>query len=155
MKRITAICLVTMMILSLALVVYGDEHDGSTQVTWEISDRYVTTIPPTVSFGSTMGIEISGKVSSDEVIVFVSSLNYTNRGVLCLLDGNNSIEYLINSDNTVTSSSFDYYNSFNFPVAELARFKDNKTINLTFNTNDSLSSFPSGIYSDILTFYFR
>lgn len=155
MKRMIAMCLATMMILSLVLVVYGDEHDGSTDVILNISDSYVTTIPPQVSFGSTMEIGVSEKVSSDEVIVFVSSLNYINRNSLCLLNGNKPIEYLINSDNTISSSSFQYYDNFNFPVAELARFRDNGTINLTFSINDSLSSFQSGIYSDRLTFYFR
>ena len=155
MKRMIAICLATMMILSLALVGYGDEHDGSTDVILEISDRYVTTIPAQVSFGNTMEIKVSEKTSSDEVVVFVSSLNYINRNSLCLLNGNKQIEYLINSDNTISSSSFQYYDNFNLPVAELARFRDNGTINLTFSINDSLPSFQSGIYSDRLTFYFR
>ena len=81
MKRMMAMCLATMMILSLALVGYGDEHDGSTDVILEISDRYVTTIPAQVSFGNTMEIKVSEKASSDEVVVFVSSLNYINRVV--------------------------------------------------------------------------
>jgi hypothetical protein len=155
MKRFIAVCLATMMILSLALVVYGDEHDGSTDVILNISDSYVTTIPPQVSFGSTMEIEVSGKASSDEVVVFVSSLNYNDTGILCLLKGNKQIEYLINSDNTITSSSFRYYDFLNFPVAELARFNSNRKITLSFNINDSLTSFESGNYSDRLTFYFR
>lgn len=155
MKRMITMCLMTMLMLSLVLTVYGDEHDGSTQVFLEISDTYVTSIPPTVSFDSTMGIEISDKVSSDEVVVFVSSKNFTDIGSLCLTNGSKRIGYSINSDNTITSSSFYDADNFNYLVAELARFRENKTILLSFSINDYLSSFESGVYSDTLTFHFR
>ena len=158
MKRMIAMCLATMLLLSMALVGHGTDYSpyGSTQVYLEVSDRYETSIPPTISFHDNLEIGISGKVSSDEVVIYVASDNFLKEGILCLKNGSQKIGYSIRSgENTIRTDSFTGDNIFGYMVAELARFRGNTTINISFNLDDYNSSFASGTYTDELTFRFK
>ena len=158
MKRMISMCMATLLLLSMAMVGHGTDYspDGNTQVYLEVSDRYETSIPPTISFHDILKIGITGKVSSDEVIIYVASANYNTEGTLCLKNGSQKIGYSISSgENTIRTDSFIEDTNFGYPVAELARFRGNTTIDISFGIDDYFTSFASGTYTDELTFRFK
>ena len=140
MKRIIAMCIITMLMLSMALVVYGESQ--STQVKYSISDTCYLSIPEVVSMDSANGgyfIMECTKNSEKRVSVSVSSQNsyqLINPGY------NTPINYKVFCDGTLVplSAPFNIFEN------------SGDSCRMSFAMIGDLSSLPAGDYVDYLTF---
>ena len=147
MKRTIAVCLMTVLILSLVLVSYA-EKSGSTVIEYTVSDSYSFDIPSTVSINSgKLSVSVTDKISNDPVQLWLTSENYvfTDSGHFMLVHETNAsseIEYQLKYGEDVISNGTPF-----------ATFRGNGTAEITFALISS-GPFNSGKYTDRITFHF-
>ena len=150
MKRMIAMCLMTMLMLSVALVVYGDPGNQSTTVNFSVSgDSYVIDIPKSVSANSG-SLEVTVLECHTELPIYVSisSNNYNQTyGWKMLKNGNsqnNPIYYQISVDGN------------NYIQGDVFALTGNmsKTLNFSIVRDNFFKFAEEGSYYDTLTFAF-
>ena len=150
MKRTIAMCLVTMLMLSLALAVYGDElpSGGSTTITYTVEETYVVSIPEKVDISKGfIDVSMSECHLNYPVYLYINSSNYGSTGWKLVKP---------NSMSSVKYNITDINNNTVFPGC-LGEMAANTTIHLNISLvdNGTLASLPAGTYTDTLTFTFR
>ena len=145
MKRTIAVCLMTMLMLSLVLISYA-EKSGSTVIEYTVSDSYSFDIPSTVSVNSgILSISITDKTSNDPIQVWLTSESYAETDHFMLVHETNSsseIEYQLSYNDDVISNGTPF-----------ATFRDNGTAKIVLALLSS-GPFNSGKYTDRITFHF-
>ena len=155
MKRMLAVCLMTMLMLSLVLAVYGEEESRSTEVVYNVSDNYTIEIPRSVSAnGGQILVAISNKQSTTPIEVYVESTNYYTARTFRLVNTNPNIHDFI--DYTVRVN--DSYNLNDVqPDSDSKFYLNTFTGNGTINMNISVPNgmYAAGEYKDTLTYFFK
>ena len=140
MKRIIAMCLVTMMTLSIALVVYGENQ--SVTVKYSIADTCSLSIPdvvPVSASGSSFEMTCT-KNSDKRVSVYVTSQNSYQ---LKKPGYDTPINYRVLCDGTPLPAAGDAFKIFEV---------SGETCLISFAMIGDVSSLPAGEYTDRLTF---
>ncbi len=146
MKRIIAVCLVIMFMLSLALVVYGEGENNSSLVTYTVYDSYDFDIPTTVNLNiNKIYVRIYNKITNDPVHISLTSSSCTETDHFMLVHENNpnsELEYQLLYGEDVIGNGIPFVTFKNDGVAEL----DFRLI--------SSGPFYAGNYTDTITFHF-
>ena len=142
MKRAVAIALVTMLMLILALVVYGDD-ERTTEVSYVVeSTKYEITIPASISLNSTSQFPITLSECHSSMNIYLSS-PYADAGIL-RMKGISHGKYL---NYTISDSEGRSYGPYN-PI-----IVSGEGVTLVFTPdNGNLKLMPNDTYKDILTF---
>ena len=147
MKRMLAMCLIAMLMLSMALAVYGEDGNSqNTTVTYTVQETYIVSIPERVDI-TTGHIDISMSEChlNYPIYLYITSGNYGSQGWK-LTSGMNSLRYSIKrQDGSVVEPGC------------LGTMAANTSISLNIELVDSVAllSAPAGTYTDVLTFSFR
>lgn len=140
MKRCVAMCLITMLMLSIALVVHGENQ--SVTVKYSIAETCSLSIPDIVPMSSSgASFEMTCSKNSDKrVAVSVSSQNFFQ---LKNSEFDTPIHYRILCDGTPLPAAGEAFKVFEM---------NNDSCQISFAMIGDVSSLPAGDYIDRLTF---
>ena len=157
MKRITAMLLMTILLLSLSAMSFGDSTltttgtKAETTLSYKVTEHFTVTIPSEMSFSNRiaeMTISLGGNVTSD-INVTVTSQNYPTYQKLTLLkDDGTNFNYLNYTLYLGNSTFSDTNNSFTLSLAN----NPSETIKAEITDDIIFSNASQGIYADVLTF---
>ena len=159
MKRIISMLLITILLLSLSSMSFGDEK--RIELTYSVADHYTVTIPDSMPFGggtssfdkdtAEMTIFMEGNIS-EGVNVSVTPQNEKQGGYYALLlNGNDTQQFLhyrlfVIGDDNVQSEVSENSNSF------VLQNNSPKIIQAKIVDDTNLKNAPKGDYKDTLTF---
>lgn len=144
MKKILSFALVLAMVLTMSVAAFAAEitdGSGSVDITYEVPDSYIVTIPDSMTVGADANVSVSDVIiaSGNLLTVSVSSEQYNDGWKL--INGDDTVGYTLKMDGADIANN-----------ATVLTVKNGGTASQTLTTALSGTPIYSGSYTDTLTF---